>query len=400
MSNSNILIVTCVFPPEPIVSANLSFDIANELSKNHNVTVLAPFPSRPNGMRFDQFNYSNYRFVLKRLNSYISYRSTIFSRFKESYSFGLLTRNYIKNNYRNIDIIYMNTWPLLAQFYTAYTAKKYSIPLITHIQDIYPESLSQKLPLIDTILNFILLPIDKYITSNSRSLITISNSMKELLVKSRNLPNEKVSVVFNWQDESKFKINSLDEYCTKDEYFTFMFLGSLNILANIESLVFAFKHANIKNSRLVIAGEGPEKNNLINFIKKNNIRNVSFLSFDSNEVGKVQSTSDVLIVSLTKGSSSLAFPSKIPAYMFSSRPIIAYVDIPSDIANTISKANCGWVVQSGKIEELIQCMKNSFKVEKKELINMGISGREYADSFFSRSSNLNKIVSIIHRNLL
>jgi hypothetical protein len=114
----------------------------------------------------------------------------------------------------------------------------------------------------------------------------------------------------------------------------------------------------------------------------------------------VVAVSFVLIVSLTKGSSSLAFPSKIPAYMFSSRPIIAYVDIPSDIANTISKANCGWVVQSGKIEELIQCMKNSFKVEKKELINMGISGREYADSFFSRSSNLNKIVSIIHRNLL
>ena len=361
-------------------------------------TVVSPIPSRPNGMKFKENENLNYPFVLRRVKSYISHKSTIYSRFRESHSFGLQTAKFINRNYKNIDLVYMNTWPLLAQLYTVYTAKKYSIPVITHIQDIYPESLTQKLPFVGSILNKILLPIDKFIAKNSRSLITISQGMRDLLIKTRNLPNDKVLVAFNWQDENKFAVNT-EVLPEKNELFTFMFLGSINILANIESVIFAFKNANIKDCKLVIAGEGPEKSNLINFVEKNNIDNVSFLSFDSNDVGLVQSTSDVLVLSLKQGASSLAFPSKIPAYMFSSRPILAYVDIPSDIAYTIKSANCGWVVQSGNINELIDCMTKIVSIEKTKLKNMGENGKKYAYEHLTRSPNLKKIVSIIERHL-
>jgi hypothetical protein len=48
-----ILLVTAVFPPEPVVSANLSFDIAGELAKKHEVTVISPKPTRPFNKVFD-----------------------------------------------------------------------------------------------------------------------------------------------------------------------------------------------------------------------------------------------------------------------------------------------------------------------------------------------------------
>jgi glycosyltransferase involved in cell wall biosynthesis len=393
-----ILIVSALFPPEPVVSASLSYDIASELSERNEVTVLCPIPSRPNGMKFTENVNLNYPFVLRRVKSYISNKSTIYSRFRESHSFGLQTAKFINLNHKNIDLIYMNTWPLLAQLYTVYIAKKNSIPVVTHIQDIYPESLTQKLPLVGKVLNKMLLPIDKFIAKNSRSLITISHGMKELLVKSRSLPSDKVLVAFNWQDENKFAVNA-EQLPEKEELFTFMFLGSVNILANIESVILAFKNANLKGCRLVIAGEGPEKNNLMNLVEKNNIDNVLFLSFNSKDVGIVQSTSDVLVLSLKQGASSLAFPSKIPAYMFSSRPILAYVDIPSDIANTIKDANCGWVVQSGNMNELLDCMTKIVSIEKTALRNMGQGGKEYAHEHLSRSANLKRIVSIIEKHL-
>ena len=81
----------------------------------------------------------------------------------------------------------MNTWPLLAQFYTVLIAKKYLIPVVTHIQDIYPESLTQKVPFCSKLLLKLLLPIDRFITRNSSSIITISNGMKDLLINTRNL---------------------------------------------------------------------------------------------------------------------------------------------------------------------------------------------------------------------
>lgn len=394
----NILVVTCVFPPEPVVSANISFDIANELSKTHNVTVISPYPSRPNGMQFLNIYNLHYPFTHIRLGSYISKRSKLYSRLRESHSFGLLSSRYIKQNYKSIDLIYMNTWPLLAQFYTIHTARKYSIPVITHIQDIYPESLSQKFSSFGTLINILLLPIDKFITKNSTALITISQSMNSLLVRSRNISNKNISVVYNWQDESLFNVCLNNSY-NKSEYFTFMYVGSLNILANIESLIVAFRDAHLIKCRFVIAGEGPEKQKLISFVKNNNIANIKFLSFDPKDIGLLQSTSDVLVLSLKKGGSSLAFPSKIPAYMFSSRPIMAYVDASSDVAQAIENANCGWIIPSGDIDKL----KNSFiqisKIDKSVLKDMGEKGNRYALMQFSRSSNLNKILSIIQDKL-
>ena len=42
-----ILVASCVFPPEPIVSARTSFDVASFLhSEGHQVQVVCPRPSR------------------------------------------------------------------------------------------------------------------------------------------------------------------------------------------------------------------------------------------------------------------------------------------------------------------------------------------------------------------
>jgi glycosyltransferase involved in cell wall biosynthesis len=292
----------------------------------------------------------------------------------------------------------MNTWPLLAQLYTVLTSKKYSIPVITHIQDIYPESLTQKLLFFGNFLNRILLPIDKLIAYNSRSLITISDSMKDLLVKTRKVLSSKIFVIYNWQNEARFTIN-IEDFPNINECFTYMFVGSLNSLANIESIIIAFNNANLNKSNLVIAGEGSEKKKLISFVEKNKIQNVKFLSFDSINVGLVQSKSDVLVLGLKKGASALAFPSKIPAYMFSSRPILAYVDVPSDIAKTIQIANCGWVVPSGNINELTRRFIEIRDMANSDLKILGGNGKKYAIEYLSRSTNLEKIISIIEGNV-
>jgi hypothetical protein len=47
-----VVVISAVFPPEPVVSATLSADLARELAKKNNVTVLSPMPSRPLGFKF------------------------------------------------------------------------------------------------------------------------------------------------------------------------------------------------------------------------------------------------------------------------------------------------------------------------------------------------------------
>ena len=68
----NILIISCVFPPEPVVSAKLSHDIAVSLSeKGDVVTVVSPKPTRPYKFKFE-LSETNNNFEHIILDSYMS----------------------------------------------------------------------------------------------------------------------------------------------------------------------------------------------------------------------------------------------------------------------------------------------------------------------------------------
>lgn len=394
-----ILIVSPLFPPEPVVSANLSYEIALKLSENFHVTVISQYPSRPNGFIFKPQENTDFPFKHIYLKTYLSHSSDVLNRFRESYSFGLKTKKFISQNSSNFDCIYMNTWPLIAQFFTVSAAKKFSIPITTHVHDLYPESLIQKLPFFNNILQKILLPIDIFILNNSAFIVTISESMKNILIETRRLPENKVSVVYNWQNESKFIVSDSTK-SESDKKFKFMYLGSINRLANIDSLLTAFNQAKLNNSEFIVAGEGSEKENLINFVNKSKLKNIKFLSFDPKNIGEIQSSSDVLVLSLKKGASSYAFPSKIPAYMFSAKPILAFIDIPSEIFNTIKTSNCGWCIDVSDITSLALKMEYISNKPKEKLRKLGHNGRVFALNNLSSKVNLKKITSIIELSMI
>ena len=98
---SNILLITAVFPPEPVVSSLLSRDLAEELSKNNKVTVLCPQPTRPEGFVFKKV-YDAKGFNVIRKDSFTSPAYSLFGRLRESYSFGKLSIRFIKENSKAI----------------------------------------------------------------------------------------------------------------------------------------------------------------------------------------------------------------------------------------------------------------------------------------------------------
>ena len=181
-----VLIITAVFPPEPVVSANLSYDIAKAVHQvGTKVVVLSPKPSRPQNYMFPK---EKVRLPFEHItsDSFVCPQSKLLGRFRESYSYGKTTYKYIKKHREEIDVIYANTWPLFAQYYLAKAAKKYNIPYYIHIQDIYPESYCHKMPkILGTLLYGLLIPMDKYVLRNAKGVFAISPAMKSYLAKTR-----------------------------------------------------------------------------------------------------------------------------------------------------------------------------------------------------------------------
>ncbi len=174
-----------------------------------------------------------------------------------------------------------------------------------------------------------------------------------------------------------------------------MFLGSLSKTAGIQLLINAFILSGIDKVRLVIAGNGSEKESLITQVKGNNVGTIEFWDAPMLEVPEIQDKADVLLLSLVKGAAQFALPSKLAAYMFSGKPIIACVDEESDTADAIREANCGWIIPPENTNALSQIMQMVISLPINELRNLGENGFNYAMENYSKSKNLNKILAHI-----
>jgi glycosyltransferase involved in cell wall biosynthesis len=407
----NILLVSCVFPPEPVVSAQISESLAESLHETgDNVMVIVPYPSRPYGFYFKgSVTVSNKvsAFVLKErlscfyLPSFRYPKSGIVGRLRESFSFGRACYNYINNCDIKFDMVYMNTWPIFAQLAVAIACKKKGFHYIIHVMDIYPESLSVRLPfLLSKIVEFILYPIDKFVLNSASTVVALSDRMKNYLAVSRSINSDKIKVIMNWQDESIFNnYENLGDKTEKPEKeFIFMYLGNIGPVADLDTVIDAFLRANLSNAKLVLAGSGSQREILKEKVKSLRISSIEFIDVPVGSVPRLQSQADVLILSMKKGTGYSSIPSKLAAYMFSKKPVISILDKHSDTYDAIVEAECGWVIEHENFDKLVEKFQSVVHLGKDRLIELGENGYNYASKHFSKHKQLRKLVNIIRHN--
>jgi glycosyltransferase involved in cell wall biosynthesis len=388
-----ILLISCVFPPEPIVSAKISNDLARTISENNDVEVFCPRPTRPAGAIYYTEDIWKEPFKKLIVQSYVHPGSSFIARMIESISFGWSSKKFIKKHYRDISVIYANTWPLFAQLAVARACRKYNIPLVLHVQDIYPETLTDKLGLAGLLMKKLLMPIDQYVLRSSKTVVAIGQKMAEFLSFSRGISMNKIIVINNWQDETRFKDKNPNSQ--KNEKFTFMYHGSLSPSANIEGVIDAFGKSELKNSNLIIAGNGNSKGSSIKSASNYPHLDIEFIEAPSEKTPELLSLADVLILPLKKGIGKYSIPSKLAGYMLSGKPILAYIDSDCDAADIINKARCGWVISAGNETALVKKMKEVTTLTENSLSIYGTSGRNYALRHLSKKTNLEKLVQTV-----
>ena len=391
-----VLLITCVFPPEPVVSANLSFDLANHLSKIARVTVISPKPTRPLGYNFNDSYEIDFSAKFKHIvtESYTSPLSNFVGRLRESISFGLHCKRFILSSDENYDCIYMNTWPIFAQYFVAKAASRKGTRLVTHIQDIYPEAFIQKTPKILQRLLFVFLyPFERHTLERSSDIITISEGMKDYLLLSRKLSESKINIVYNWQDHKRYEI--CDIKSSQEDKLTFMFLGTLGPLTNLSFVFDSFSELDSEKAQFIVAGQGSEKAMLQRKASLYSNVDISFIEANAKEVPTIQRNADVLVLSLKPGASKLALPSKLISYLFSSRPVLAIVDCESDVSKAVLLSKCGWVANANDSGDLLKVFKEILNTSHEDMVLKGRNGKDFAMRNYTSEVNLHKIQSIL-----
>jgi len=396
MIHKKVLIITGVFYPEPVVSAGLMKDLAQELSKDYKVTVLRPKPSRPMGFQIPEYSCDRFPFEVIETDSYVHPASSLIGRGRESYDMGRCCVKYIEQHHDEICFIYNAPWHMFGRNMIAKAALKYNIPYITPVQDVYPESLSSKfpnIPFFKKIINAVLLPSDKYLLSNAARIHTISEKMVDYLSKTRGIDKNHFVAIRNWQDERDFVkyVNAHQNEAKGDAPFTFMYMGNVGPLAGIEVLFDALRNAQLPNVRLVVAGSGSAKQNLMEKAKTYKDCLIEFWDVPAGKVPETQSKADIMCLPVKKGYAMSSIPSKLPAYMFSKKPVLASVDAESDTAMCIRDNHAGWVALPEDAESVANAMKEAYSLSDEELHRIGENGFEFAIDNLSRTRNLQKL---------
>lgn len=405
-----IAIVNAVYPPEPVVSAQLGRDLAEFfVGSGENISVLCPSPTRPTVGDYSELKADREPLIMDedgiavvRLPSFTAPQSKLFSRMRESYSFGIHACRYLQKNLADVDVIYVNSWPLLSQAFIARYCKKNGIPMVLHIQDVYPESLTNKLPMIlRKVVGGLLLQLDRWTAATAAHIITISENMRGTYVGNRGIAADKVVRVLNWVDEDPYAVlperaRSCSLYDIDPDKFTFLFLGNIGPVACVDLLIDAFDSAGLEAAQLIIAGDGSVKQQCVERARGLKNRDIHFISDpDINNSPKILSLAHVFLLPMKRGAGISSIPSKLMAYLFSGRPVLASVDAGCDTAVCIEDGNCGWVGEPENVEGLARKMTEIEALPLDQLSAMGERGRVYGLKNFSKSQGVKQVSEII-----
>lgn len=387
----NILIISAVFHPEPLTSAMMNYDLAVELAKEHNVTVLKPKPSRPMGKEH-VYDDTSYPFKCITLDSYVHPQSELIGRFKESISFGQVCKKYIRGYKDEIDVVYNDGWQLFGLYIVARECVKQGIPYVVPIQDIYPECLftNKHYPaVIVKMISLLLNPIDCYYQKHAYRIRTISDEMADYLAETRGVARDKYLVMDNWQNDEDFSYTPI-----ANEKTVFGYVGSVNAHSNTEFMIKAFAKANLPNSELRIYGGGNHKDNCVDLVKELGLSNVFFDVVEKKQVPEVQSNVNVLVLALPTGNGGLCLPSKITSYMLSGRPVLASVE-KSATTRYIQEADCGISVEPDNVDALADGFRRFAAMCIEEQNRLGKNSRLFAEERLMRKSNLPKVTEVL-----
>ena len=391
---NKVIIITGVFLPEPIVSAGLMADLAERMSAKYDVTVLRPHPTRPMGFKVPEFDTNKLPYAVIELDSYTCPESSLIGRFRESISYGKACIKYLKKRKDEIAFVYNSPWHLFGRKRVSEFCKKNNIPNVTPVQDIYPESLLSKMPkigILQRVATSLLMPYDMATLHNASLVHTISNGMRDYLAEHRGLDKNRFVVVRNWQDERAFIDYRKAHNEEEGHPFTFMFMGNVGALAGLDVVIDAFIKSELHDARLVIAGSGSARDGLKRKAAEHKDYDIEFWNVPFGEVPATQAKADVMLLPVKKGFARSSIPSKLPAYMFSAKPVLASVDADSDSAKCIIDAKAGWVCEPEDVSALSTAMIKCIETTKKDLLEMGESGFKHAIEDFSRTKNLQKL---------
>lgn len=271
-------------------------------------------------------------------------------------------------------------------------------PIVYNAQDLFPETLSGTgLAHKGGLLWKIGMWVSNVTFRNSDSIIAISEDIKKSMV-ARGVPEEKITVVYNWVDESAIKPvakedNPLyEEFGLAREKFTVVYAGNLGNAQNISIILDGAKE--LPDVQFAVFGTGGLENEVRERIEKEGLSNVHLNSLQPyDRVSQVYSLGDVCVVSCKEGFGGSAMPSKTWTIMSCGRPVIASFD-EGELKDILEKNALGVFTHAGDVNEFVGGIKR-LAVDPDRCAEMGKNARQFILDNLTKEVGTKKYIEVL-----
>ena len=405
----HILFLTDNFPPEVNAPASRTFEHCKEWVKaGHKVTVITGVPNFPKGEVFKGYRNRLWQreqvdgIDIVRVWTYIAPNEGNSKRILDYISF--MISAFLGSLFVSKPTLIIGTSP---QFFTACAAYLVSIfrrvPWVFELRDFWPESIKVVGAISDGWIIRFLEKIEVYLYHKTSHIVAVTHSFKKILVE-RGIPEEKISVITNGVDTSRFVPQSkdcllIDRHGLKEK-FVIGYIGTIGLAHKLDVILDAAEtllQSELRDKvQFLILGDGAEKSRLKNRAIKSGLNNVTFLdSVEKKEVVNYWSILDVSIVHLKKDQLfKTVIPSKIFECMSMGVPILHGVQ--GESANIIVEHDVGFLFEPENFEELCGSIRKLYlniSLRDKFKKNGLIAAKSYNRAFLAKKflNDLEKI---------
>jgi len=344
-------ILTQWYPPEP---AFVPGELARELAaRGHEVRVLTGYPNYPQGQIYPGYRLrwrnqtSNPGLAVRRVPLYPSHDKSALGRIANYLSFAVTSSLVAPSYLAGVDVVYVYHPPATAFAAAALARLIRRIPVVLHVQDMWPESVtaSAMAPAgpMGRAIDRGLAATMRRLYGASTAIAVIAPSMAELVI-GRGADPGKVRVVLNWTDERLFRPEAPTVLARRAlghrGRCTIMYAGNIGPFQRVETAIRAAAAAPDLVD-LVFVGSGTEESRARWLADELGAGNVRFLGHRPPEqMAELYAAADYQLITLRdlpalRGT----IPSKLQAALACGSPVI--VSASGDAAQLVTSTGAG-----------------------------------------------------------
>lgn len=401
-----MVFITQWYPPEPV---DVPESIAQALrEQGWEVEVLTGIPNYPTGRVLPGYRAGRpmreivNELRVQRAPLYPSHDSSTLRRVLNYATWAVASSVFGQRLLRPADVALVYSSPATAALAAMVAKRLWRTPYVLLIQDVWPDSIFASGFLSSAQTRGVHRLVDAFVQrsyAQAAHVVVTSPGMADLLLD-RGVPQDKLSVVYNWLPESETAASphaasqSLRELLSlHPAEKVLLYAGNHGRAQALEGLIDAFSRPETEGGHLVLMGDGLAKADLQ--VRAANVSRVHFLpSVPRAEAARITRTADVHVVSLAdEPLFAVTMPSKVQSGLQAGLPML--VVARGNAANVAEQSGAGVSAEPGNPELIAAAVSRLLQMSEAELDAMGRAGAATYEATMSRHVGAPRLSAIL-----